>query len=69
MKGNCVITEDNTIIFPTSKHKDVLFKCPNCEGWHFNITNGGELLCTTRKRESEGFGCGWSGQIVMKEGK
>lgn len=53
---------------------ELLFKCPTCGGWHFNITVSGKKICAsvskfTDHKVREG-GCGWKEEIlVVKLGK
>lgn len=39
---------------------NILFECPGCKGWHFNMTRAGTLQCTSVMKPPK-FGCGWSG--------
>ncbi len=57
------MSKSDTITFPTPKHTDLLFKCPKCCGYHFNITHGAKLICTSVIKDNKVMGCGWSKQI------
>lgn len=49
------------------RKSSTLFECPKCYGLHFNITNGGKLVCSNRSKytnyELKDGGCGWSGRV------
>lgn len=40
---------------------DNMFTCPQCGGVHYNITNGGLLVCTSHINNVSG--CGWTGPV------
>lgn len=44
---------------------ELLFKCPDCKGYHFNITVSGILICTSVIKKDE-IGCGWKGRLPSK---
>jgi len=44
---------------------DNLFTCPQCKGVHYNITNGGLLICTSHINNM--VGCGWTGPVSMSK--
>lgn len=43
--------------------ENILFKCPYCGGYHFNVTNDMKLICTSVIKDNKVVGCGWKGVI------
>ena len=47
--------------------EDTRFQCPDCKGWHFNITVRGLLICTSVIKDNKVVGCGWKGQLPINK--
>lgn len=52
-----------------NEKSDTLFACPECKGWHFNISKRGLLVCTSGIKRPGEWGCGWKGHLPAKPAK